>query len=74
MAHQQAAQPTFNQVAWLVGIIMAVCIGIIVAASFFPTQASSPAGKDALSLCDFGFKSGLGALVGLIGGRSGRLR
>lgn len=53
---------------------MAVCIAIIVAASFFPTQASTPSGKDALSLCDFGFKSGLGALLGLIGGRSGRLR
>jgi hypothetical protein len=53
---------------------MAVCMAIIVAAAFFPVQAGSPAGKQALSLCDFGFKSGLGGVLGLIGGRSGRLR
>lgn len=74
MAHQHPSTPTFNQVAFLLGAIMLLCIAIIGAAAFFPDQANSAAGKEALSLCDFGFKSGMGAVLGLIGGRATRLR
>jgi hypothetical protein len=71
VAHNQTRLPTFNQAAYAVGIVMAASIAIMLAASF-PDQANSTAGKNALVLCDFGFKSGLGGLLGLIGG--GRLR
>ncbi len=72
MARNQTHLPTFNQAAYAVGIVMAVSLGIMVAATFFPDQGNSTAGKNVLMLCDFGFKSGLGGLLGLIGG--GRLR
>jgi hypothetical protein len=72
VAHPQTHLPTFNQAAFAVGIVMAVSIGIMGVAAFLPNQANSTAGKNVLMLCDFGFKSGLGGLLGLIGG--GRLR
>lgn len=66
--------PTFNAALLIVGLTMFLCLGVIVLFAFNPTQADSSGGKEAIALCDFGFKGCLGGVLGLIGGRSARLR
>ena len=66
-----AANPLFKYILLFVGALTVVCLlGSILIAVIAPKDMT-PAQQDVLSLCRYGFTSGLALFVGLAGGRAG---
>jgi hypothetical protein len=66
-----AANPFFKYILLFVGSLTVVCLlGSILIAVIAPKDMT-PAQQDVLSLCRYGFTSGLALFVGLAGGRAG---
>lgn len=65
--------PAHKIALWFFIILAFGCLGAEVALAFSISDPYSPAQQDAVSLLDWGFKMGLGAIAGVLTGKAAAL-